>query len=176
MTTAQFVDKLKDIALNYKTLYVMGCFGAPMNEENKKRLINHHEYNAKPERVEKINEATSDTFGYDCSCLIKGVLWGWNGDVNANDGGAIYKSNNVPDIDADKMIEVALDVSDDFTDIEVGEITWLKDHVGIYIGDGLCIECSPKWSDGVQITACNTDVEGYNRRDWKLHGRLPFVE
>lgn len=29
MTAKVFVDKAVDIAKNYKTLYVMGCFGAP---------------------------------------------------------------------------------------------------------------------------------------------------
>ena len=29
MTAKAFVDKAVDIAKNYKTLYVMGCFGAP---------------------------------------------------------------------------------------------------------------------------------------------------
>lgn len=29
MKASEFVAKLKDVAQNYKTLYVMGCFGAP---------------------------------------------------------------------------------------------------------------------------------------------------
>jgi hypothetical protein len=29
MKAKAFVEKLIDIAKNYKTLYVMGCFGAP---------------------------------------------------------------------------------------------------------------------------------------------------
>lgn len=37
MTNIEFVKKLKDVATNYKTLYVMGCFGAPMNATNKTR-------------------------------------------------------------------------------------------------------------------------------------------
>ena len=27
-----------------------------------------------------INAASADTFGFDCVCLIKGLLWGWCGD------------------------------------------------------------------------------------------------
>lgn len=34
MTNKDLVAKLKDIATNYKTLYVMGCFGAPMTAAN----------------------------------------------------------------------------------------------------------------------------------------------
>ena len=53
-----------------------------------------------------IMNASSDTFGFDCVCLVKGVLWGWNGDLSATYGGAKYTSNNVPDISADSMMKV----------------------------------------------------------------------
>ena len=81
MNSTDFINKAKDIANNYKTLYVMGCFGAPMNATNKKRYANNNSYNKN--RATMINNATSDTFGFDCVCLIKGILWGWNGNVNA---------------------------------------------------------------------------------------------
>ena len=74
MKASDFVAKLKDIATNYKTLYVMGCFGAPMTTANKKRDIDHRPYNKQPARVKLINTASADTFGFDCVCLIKGVL------------------------------------------------------------------------------------------------------
>ena len=48
-------------------------------------------------------------------------------------------------------------------------------HIGVYIGNGLAVECTPKWDNCVQITACNRKVEGYNRRNWTKHGRLPYV-
>ena len=89
MTNTEFVAKLKDIATNYKTLYVMGCFGAPMTTANKKRYTQNHSYNKQASRTAMINAATSDTFGFDCVCLIKGVLWGWSGDKNKTCGGAV---------------------------------------------------------------------------------------
>ena len=45
MKSNEFVEKLIDIAKNYKTLYVMGCFGAPMTAANKKRYTSNHDYN-----------------------------------------------------------------------------------------------------------------------------------
>lgn len=176
MTNAELVAKLKNIAMNYKTLYVMGCFGAPMTNYNKKRYTQNNEYNRRPERTAMINAASDDTFGFDCSCLIKGVLWGWKGDKNAIYGGATYASNGVPDIGADQMIKVCKDVSTDFTKIDVGEAVWMKGHIGIYIGDGLAVECTPKWDNKVQITACNRNISGYNRRTWTKHGKLPYVK
>lgn len=175
MTNKEFVKKLKDIANNYKTLYVMGCFGAPMTEANKTRYINHT-YNKQTSRQKMIKAASADTFGFDCVCLIKGVLWGWNGDRYATYGGAKYTANGVPDISADSMITKCSELSTDFSKIEIGEAVWMSGHIGVYIGDGLAVECSPAWKNGVQITSCNCNKNGYNRRNWTKHGKLPYIE
>lgn len=180
MTNKEFVTRLKDIATKYKTLYVMGCFGAPMTEVNKTRYINHHTYNKQTSRQKMIKAASADTFGFDCVCLIKGVLWGWNGDRSATYGGAKYPTNNVPggvpDIGADSMIAKCSELSTDFSKIEIGEAVWMSGHIGVYIGDGLAVECSPAWENGVQITACNCTKARYNRRNWTKHGKLPYIE
>ena len=173
MTNLELAKKLIDIAENYKTLYVMGCFGAPMNAKNKARYKKNHEYNTDPDRQAMIDAATADTFGFDCVCLIKGVLWGWCGDKNKTYGGAGYAINGVPDIGADTMITKCSDISTDFSKIEVGEAVWMKGHIGVYIGNGLAVECTPAWANKVQLTACNCNKSGYNRRNWTKHGKLP---
>ncbi len=175
MTNIELANRLKDIAMNYKTLYVMGCFGAPMTASNKKRYTQNHSYNRQAARTAMINAASVDTFGFDCVCLIKGVLWGWKGEKNAVYGGASYACNGVPDIGADTMITVCKNVSTDFSKIEIGEAVWMEGHIGVYVGDGLAVECTPRWDNKVQITACNRSVSGYNRRNWTKHGRLPYV-
>ena len=175
MTNIELANKLRDIAKNYKTLYVMGCFGAPMTASNKKRYTQNHSYNRQAARTAMINAASADTFGFDCVCLIKGVLWGWKGDKNAVYGGASYACNGVPDIGADTMITVCKNISTDFSKIEIGEAVWMEGHIGVYVGDGLAVECTPRWDNKVQITACNRSVSGYNRRNWTKHGRLPYV-
>ena len=176
MTNIELAAKLKEIATKYKTLYIMGCIGAPMTAENKKRYTRNYPYNASAERSAMINGASADTFGFDCVCLIKSVLWGWNGNKNAVYGGAAYASNGVPDIGTEEMIRRCTDVSEDFTKLTIGEAVWLPGHIGIYVGDGLAVECTPKWQNKVQITACNRDVKGYNRRDWAKHGKLPYIQ
>ena len=176
MTASEFIKKLKDVATNYKTLYVMGCFGAPMTASNKTRYINHHSYNAQASRVKYINAATADTFGFDCVNLIKGILWGWNGDKNKIYGGAKYKVNGVPDTSADGMIRLCNNVSTDFSNVQPGEAVWTNGHIGVYIGDGLAVECTPAWKNCVQITACNNPKSGYNTRKWKKHGKLPYIQ
>ena len=122
MNNREFAARLVDVAKNYKTLYVSGCFGAPLNEKNKARYINnkaHGNYNLRADRKAMIDSASDDTFGFDCVCLIKGILWGWNGDKNKPYGGAAYTSNNVPDINASQMINSCKDLSTDFSKIEI---------------------------------------------------------
>lgn len=179
MKASEFIAKLKKIATGYKTLYVMGCFGAPMTATNKTRYINNGAsdgYNAKPARRAMIQAASADTFGFDCVCLIKGVLWGWSGDKNKIYGGAGYAINGVPDIGADTMITKCSGLSTDFFKLVPGEAVWMKGHIGVYIGDGLAVECTPSWDNKVQITACNCSKSGYNRRNWTKHGKLPYIE
>lgn len=179
MKASEMVSKAIDIAKNYKTLYVMGCFGAPMTAANKKRYTTNHSYNKAAARVKLINAASADTFGFDCVCLIKGILWGWDGDQNATYGGAKYASNNVPDISADSMIKKCSDASTTgWADMEPGEVVWTTGHIGIYIGNGLAVECTPKWKNCVQITAVANigSKSGYNARTWKKHGHIPYVE
>ncbi len=105
MTANELVRRCVDVAQNCKTLYVMGCFGAPMTAANKKRYTQNHVYNKAADRTRMINAATADTFGFDCVCLIKGILWGWSGDTSKTYGGASYASNGVADVSADGMIK-----------------------------------------------------------------------
>ena len=182
MKASELVSKVVDIAKNYKTLYVMGCFGAPMTVANKTRYINNganNNYNAQATRKAMINAATEDTFGFDCVNLIKGVLWGWCCNKAKTYGGATYTSNGVPDIGADQMIAKCADASASGWDkLDPGEVVWTTGHIGVYIGDGLAVECTPKWKNCVQITAVKNigTKSGYNARTWKKHGHLPYVE
>lgn len=178
MKASEFIKKLKDVEANYKTLYVMGCFGSPLTAANKKRYCGNHEYNKQAGRTKLINAASTDTFGFDCVNLIKGILWGWNGDKAKTYGGAKYNTNGVPDVNADGMIALCSGVTADFSKIEVGEAVWCKGHIGVYIGDGLAIECTPAWKNKVQITAVKNigTKAGYNARKWTKHGKLPYIE
>lgn len=176
-TGNELADACLNIARNYKTLYVLGCIGAPMTPSNKARYTSNLAYNKKAARTAKINAATADTFGFDCVCLIKALLWGWSGDKSKIYGGAVYKSNGVPDIGEGAMLIACTDVSADFSRIQVGEYLWRPGHCGIYIGDGLAVECTPAWADGVQITAVHNigKKPGYNGRAWTKHGKLPYI-
>ena len=179
MKNIEFTEKAKSAALNYHTIYVMGCFGAPLTGGNIARYTNNHPYNKRPERTAMIlDKADQDYFGFDCICFIKGLLWGWKGDIHQNYGGAVYASNGVMDVDPQGMLNLCSGVSDDFSSVTPGEYLWLQGHCGIYLGDGLAAECTPAWDNKVQITAVGNIAarNGYHMRNWVKHGKLPFVD
>lgn len=176
MTNKEFADKLIHITTKEKTLYVMGCFGAPMTKQNKARYTKNHPYNRQAVRTEMIASATEDTFGFDCSGLIKSVLWGYSADKSDKYGGAKYASNGVPDLSADSLIKLGKS-SADFSNIEVGEVVWVKNHIGVYVGEGKVVECTPKWSNDVQITYLGNvpEFKRNNYRVWSLHSKIPYI-
>ncbi len=177
ITTGKGLAQAALEACEKKNLYVMGCFGAPMTATNKARWLQHHPYNREQSRAEKIRQASADTFGFDCICFIKGLLWGWTGDPNAVYGGAAYGSGGVPDVGTEQMIALCREVSTDFSRLSVGEFLWMPGHAGIYVGGGLAVECTPDWADGIQVTALeNTGgAPGYHSRTWVRHGKLPWL-
>ena len=173
--TAGQLAQMCRAAAQRKTLYVYGAFGCPLTEENKQRILRGYAYNRRTDRKAKIQSADADTFGFDCSGLIKGILWGWKGETDSRYGGAVYGANDVKDQNADTIIKSCLQLSEDFSCLQVGEVVWMPGHIGVYVGDSLVAESSPKWADGVQLTACNCQKEGYNSRAWKKHGKFPTL-
>lgn len=97
----------------------------------------------------------------DCSGLIKGILWGYpeNGK---------YGSNGVPDINANTMIGKCSKVSTNFNKLPLGALVWMNGHIGIHVGNGVCVESSPIREDGIQCTFIKGS--GYSNTR-KLHER-----
>lgn len=179
MKAQELINRVRDAAVNHKTLYVYACFGAPLNDANKQRYTNNCDYNRQPSRSSKIWAASSDTFGFDCVNLIKGILWGWDADLSKTYGGAVYASNGCPDTNANGMFwDYCYDQTNDFSNIIPGEFVWMEGHIGVYIGGGLAVECTPIWQDGVQITAVGNigPKSGYATRTWTSHGKSKLID
>lgn len=177
MNVYDFLTTLNKM-LNVKTLYVMGGWGFPLNPSNKERTQSN-EYNRRTERKEKIFDASSDTFSFDCCGMVKSAVWGWCANVNDKNGGAKYATNGLPDWDAKEiMFKGTTEQSKDFSSLDEGEFLWLDGHCGVYLGNGFAIESTPKWKDGVQITAVANmgSKSGYNSRTWTYHGHLKCIE
>lgn len=180
MKNTVLVGKAVDIAKNYKTTYIWGGIGLPITAETIKRAEKSYSKNTTSGYVAAAKKLSGDpkAFYFDCIGLIKSILWGWCGDNSKTYGGAKYASNGVPDIGADATITKCSEVSTKFSSMVPGEVVWCKGHIGIYIGDGLAVECTPSWKNGVQITAVGNigKKSGYNTRYWTKHGKLPWVD
>lgn len=181
MKNTVLVDKAVDIAKNYKTTYIWGGIGLPITAETIKRAEKSYSKNTTAGYAAAAKKLSGDpkAFYFDCIGLIKSILWGWNGDNSKTYGGAKYASNGVPDIGADATIAKCSDVSSSgWANMVPGEAVWCKGHIGIYIGDGLAVECTPSWKNGVQITAVGNigGKSGYKTRYWTKHGKLPWVD
>ena len=178
MTVEAFIKILKSIEKNYKTVYVYGGIG---------QIVTNSLLNAKAKQYPSFYTISRMAilkkfvgrgyYGFDCVNLIKSILWGWNGDKTKTYCGAKYASNTVPDVSADGFIQLCTDVSRNFKNIKIGEAVWMAGHIGVYIGNGLVIECSPRWQNSVQITCCANvkTVAGYNKRTWSKHGKIPWL-
>lgn len=178
MTVEAFLKILKSIEKDYKTVYVYGGIGQIVTNSllaaKSKQYPSFYTVNRMAILKKFVNKGY---FGFDCVNVIKSILWGWCGDKKHMYGGAKYASNTVPDVSADGFIQLCTGVSSNFKNIQVGEAVWLSGHIGVYIGNGLVIECSPRWDNNVQITACANlgTVKGYHSRKWSKHGKIPWL-
>ena len=181
MKSDVLVNKLIDIAQNVPTHYGLGMWGQVITPEiiiAKARQLPSFYTEKKRRELEGVCDGK--TVGFDCVCLIKSVLWGWIGDLRKKNCGAVYASGNVPDVNADGMIARCAGVTSDFSGESApvpGEALWKSGHIGIYIGEGLAVECTPQWKNCVQITGVSgmEHEGGYPERKWTKHGRLPWV-
>lgn len=109
----------------------------------------------------------------DCSGLIKGILWGYpeNGK---------YNSNGVPDINADTMIKNCSEVGTNFYHLPFGAVVHMPAHIGVHIGNGVCIESSPRWENGIQKTFINgsgyKNTQGLHSRTWSKWGLFKYID
>ena len=110
----------------------------------------------------------------DCSGLIKGILWGYP------DKGR-YCSNGVPDVNANTMIsKYCTGVTTDMSKLRKGMAVWMSGHIGIYCGDGVVVESSPRWENGIQRTypkGCPVaNKHKLNTRKWSKCGYLKWID
>lgn len=171
MNNIELKNKLVDLVNNHATVYAYGCWGNKLTESlinSKAKQYSWWYTSSKKAQLIKMTKLGYTVWGFDCVNMIKGILWGWKADTSKNNGGAVYASNGVPDTNADGMIKLCKNVSTDFSNIEIGEAVWLKGHIGIYIGNGEVIECTPAWKNKVQVTKLS-------QRNWLKHGKLPYI-
>lgn len=176
-TGTELAAVCKKIATEYKTSYIWGGIGSPITEESIARAVSLYTKNQINGYASKARRYLDEGFCFDCVGLIKSILWGWAGDKSKSYGGAKYVSNGVPDVGADQMMGLCKEASGNWETVQIGEVVWMKGHIGVYIGNGLAVECTPAWKCGVQVTAVlNMGKKlGYSGRSWTKHGKLPWL-
>ena len=110
----------------------------------------------------------------DCSGLIKGILWGYPTKGR-------YGSNGIPDVNANTMIgRYCTGVTTDMSKLRKGMAVWMDGHIGIYCGDGVVVESSPRWENGIQRTypkGCPIGNKHHlNQRKWSKCGYLKWID
>lgn len=168
MTNKEFAKKCEEV-LKYNTCYASGTFGQKATDkfiDNKAKQYPNWYTTA---RVKKLKSLSDDTRLFDCCGLIKSVWWGFPN--------AVYTSNGLKDVNDQGLWDMSKDKSKDFKSIQVGELLWVKGHVGLYLGDGKGIECTTAWKGNVQITAVANigSISGLKSRKWTGHAKLPFL-
>ncbi len=170
MTNKEFVKKLLDVAENHATVYMMGTFGAPVSEGLIAQKVKQYPQNYSAGRQRLLRGKIPDApWAFDCVGLIKGILWGWSADRSKSFGGAKYRSNDVPDINANTMAKRCLEREETMERILLGEAVYMNGHIGVYVGNGKVVESTLTGKyDGVVIT-------DLNYRKWLGHGKLPWI-
>lgn len=184
MTGKELARRCCEIAQSFKTIYGYAMYGFQITDKTiaskAKQNLNGWYTSKRIKTLQAVANQSPPTWGFDCVNLIKAILWGWEGDATQEKGGAKYASNGIPDTNADGLFGRCSDKTADFSHIEEGEAVHIAGHIGIYVGGGLVVECTPNWENGVQITALgnvkNDFAQGlYRVRSWDKHGKLPHV-
>lgn len=177
MNNETFCDTLWDIAEEYNTVYMKGVFGSPVTEGLISAKAKQYPKWYTGEKQKFLRTLIGKNyFGFDCVCLVKGIVWGWEGRSDKIYGGAVYRSNGLEDLTVEGMQSIC-GVTKNFNSLQKGELLFMPGHVGVYLGGGLACECTPIWENGVQITGVKNvgAPAGYNSRTWVSHGKLPYI-
>lgn len=176
MNAKEFVDKAITYAKTLNTVYALGMYGHLITDANiETKAKQYPSWYTESVKKSLRSLVGKNYWGFDCVCYLKAIINGFNADTKKSLGGAVYNSI-VPDLGANQLFNKCTDISSDFSKIIPGEAVWMDGHIGVYVGDGLAVECTVKWDRKVQITACNCTKAGYNRRDWTKHGKLPYID
>ena len=191
----QLMAKAYEILRHYNTCYLYGGIGQIVTQSvvnaKAKQYPSFYTSARKANYTQYIN-SSKRYWGFDCVNLYKSILWGWNGDASKSFGGATYASNGVPDASADGLFSYCTGKSSTGWDnMMIGEALWMSGHFGLYVGNGKCIECSPRWNriglgsswgeewNGVMLTGvenCSNYPTDIHHRKWTKHGKLPYIQ
>ena len=173
----EYVKMLYSIKNNLITYYGYGACGAPADYKyvNRSYEDNRQRYG--------VPYAPAGSFIFDCAGFAyKAIPWGFCGDHNKCYGGATWPAKGAPlsELDTNDILSICTDVSEDFANVQPAEVLYIPGHVGIYVGNGLALECTSGWNENkvieTQVLNVNNFVTQKYARSWQKHGKLPFID
>lgn len=126
----------KCLALGNESIYLYGSYGNTLTEAFINQKVKQYAYNVSRQTIYKNCLKSSGTeYAFDCVGLIKSYLWGGYGNV---------KYNSKQDKSANGMYNAATVKGKMSTMPETeGLLVHMSGHIGVYIGNGYVIECTP---------------------------------
>lgn len=79
MTAAEFIEMAKKIEKT-ETAYMWGTYGRKITLALINAKVKQYPTRYSAAYIEKLKKLIGKAFGWDCCGLIKGILWGWDGD------------------------------------------------------------------------------------------------
>lgn len=159
----------KCLALGNDSIYLYGSFGNTLSEAFISQKAGQYVYNISRQSIyKKCLKSSGTEYAFDCVGLIKSYYWGGYGKV---------KYNGASDESANSMYNESK-VKGDISTIpeKAGVLVWMSGHIGIYIGDGYVIECTPTKKFAKQDHGgggvCKTKLTD---RKWKKWCECPYI-
>lgn len=148
-----------------KTIYVLGSFGQKLTTAFLDQKCKQLDWNqANKSFLQKFADQGYQAF--DCCGLIKAFLW--------NDNPSNYNAEE--DENESMMLQRAGIKGEIGTLPEVpGILVFMKGHVGIYVGNGEVVECTPSENLG-GWGVLKTKIKGRGWTDWAEYKRIEYSE
>lgn len=159
---AENLAKYCEDCLKIPTIYMWGGLFRVVTKDYIERLKAQYPTQYSKFRCEQLNEVIAKCYGCDCAGLIKSFVFGGIGSPN-------YDPSK--DVGTSGMFMIATEKGNISKMPEQrGIITYMKGHVGVYIGSGKVIECTlGEYGDGV----VKTRLSG---RGWTHFLKLPWFD
>lgn len=152
------------------TIYVYGTFGQKLTTTLINQKANQYTYNVSRKALyKKVMNSSGTEYAFDCVGLIKAYMWNWNN--------GSYKYKATQDKSANGMYGAAKVKGNIKTIPEVeGILVQMDGHIGIYIGNGYVIECTPAKAFAKQTHGgggvCKTKLKD---RKWEHWLECPYI-
>ena len=170
LTNKGLVEYVKQVlALGDDTIYLNGAYGNTLVQSFINQKAKQYVYNISRKGIyKKCMDSSGTEYAFDCVGLIKAYLWGGHGKV---------KYNSKQDKSANGMLSASKVKGKIKTMPEtVGLLVQMNGHIGVYIGNGYVIECTPSKSFAKQTHGgggvCKTKLTD---RKWTNWCECPYI-